>query len=85
MQWGCANTRLQAGWNDLYLPLTQAHETIASTVANASYCDLNALRTIRIYTTNTQSGAASVWGDLYATLTVPVASEGVNIVILETR
>lgn len=85
MQWGCANTRLQAGWNDLYLPLTQAHETIASTVANASYCDLNALRTIRVYTTNTQSGAASVWGDLYATLTVPVASEGVNIVILETR
>ena len=84
MQWGCAWTRLRVGWNDLYLPLTGSHESIAN-VANASYCDLNALRTIRVYTSSGTSGAVSVWGDCYATLTVPDADSSRNIVVLTTR
>lgn len=83
LQYGFGQNRLKLGWNDLYLPLTESHQSKGAT-ANAAWCDMNAIRTIRVYLGNTAVGVAGVWGDCYLTTNVP-SGGSTNIIVPTTR
>ncbi|MBO5070929.1 MAG: hypothetical protein J6C37_11300 [Roseburia sp.] len=69
IQWAinAANTQLEAGWNEIYLPLTKAYYNMGS----GGYLDLNRVNYFRLFFTGNTEAVDLILADMYVTMTCP--------------